>query len=86
MVLPLLGHQRDAGLVSRAQLPDGDTAAIAANHAPGRYLSHPEAEFSRGVRRQDEMPLLGVFTLSIAVFVAVSPRSFTCSLRTCICD
>jgi hypothetical protein len=35
---------------------------------------------------QEAPPLFGVFTLSIAVFVAVSPMSLTWSLSACIWD
>ena len=34
----------------------------------------------------DRPPFVGVFALSIAALLTVSPRSLTCSPRACICD
>ena len=36
--------------------------------------------------QDDRPPFVGVFALSAAALLIVSPRSFTCSPRACICD
>ena len=61
--------------------------------APPIALARNDSTGVRKVRRELYLPIrtigppfVGVFSLSIAVLLAISPHLFTCSIRTFACD